>query len=284
MLPHLRRLLAGVFALTSLIASRHRHSPAPVTCRRIRRVTITQASATTDITTRSRSTTAAIRMPTTTAARAMATATSRRLLPAVALVHCSPWRAAAARPARAPRAPAARQRPSPGCDPPPRRPTGGSAGCHPEQLTSPTHPAGARFARTRAPFLRPCWDRTTASEATSTRRPGQARRRWPTGTASAPLTTPKRATATSSPRPQHRACAFVRERVHASSTGTRPRPARAIERSPASSAARGGPRWSSPPRRPPTGLIWRRNSSAPWPASRPESATAPHSSLRPLPP
>ena len=38
-----------------------------------------------------------------------------------------------------------------------------------------------------------------------------------------------------------------------SSTGTRPRPTRAIERSPASSAARVGPPWSLPPPAPPTG-------------------------------
>ena len=88
MFPHLRRLLAGAFALMSLIA----FSVAGARQRRSRGVAFghppsRQARATTTgITTRSRSTTAAIRMPTTTAARAMATATSSRLLAAAALV------------------------------------------------------------------------------------------------------------------------------------------------------------------------------------------------------
>ena len=205
----------------------------------------------------------------------MATATSSRLLPAAAIVALLTLAGCggAARQGREQRQPA-RLRPSPGCDPRPRLPTGRSAGCHPEQLILPIHPAGARYGRTRALFPRHCWERTTASAATSTRRPGPARRRWPTGAASARPTTAKRVTATSSARPRHRGCASVRERVRASSTGTRPRPTRAIERSPASSAARVGPRWSLPPPAPPTGRSWRRNSSARWPASRPESATA----------
>ena len=119
----------------------------------------------------------------------MATATSSRLLAAAALVamlalascggaarqdggHAggAPARFAWLRPARRP-------------------PTGNRRAAVRHGCFLAIHPAGARYGPTRARFPRRCWERTTASAATSTRRPGPARRRWPTGAASARPTT-----------------------------------------------------------------------------------------------